>query len=226
MKKKVSALLIITLCVAALAASSRIGVGASLISVNSSGMIEGNTGGVRRVRSLAPAIAVEGEIVPFDQFSIILRADIAPFNPSIVSRGETLPLSSDVVAKYSLASLFSLGLGWQMPFSYWAFYDSPFEATVGGVFTLGWLHLNYDTPFLYHKGNELSLGVGFYETGSFYLGTVGFTLSSQQTFSFGDYSKWTRKVTGGGESTNSLYISTPIIFSWDVTLAMSFRFGY
>ena len=226
MKKIVSAFLIISLCVMSLAASSRIGVGASLISVNSSGMIEGSTGGVIRLRSLAPAIAVEGEIIPFEQFSIILRADIAPFNPSLVSRGETLPLSSEVVAKYSLSCLFSMGLGWQLPISYWTFYDSPFEATVGGVFTLGWLHLNYDTPHLYHKGDELSLGVGLYETGSFYLGTVGFTLSSQQTFSFGDYSKWTRKVTGGSESTNSQYISTPIIFSWDVSLALSFRFGY
>lgn len=207
-------------------ASSRVGFGASFVSINSNGMLEGDIGGVKRVKTMAPAITIEGEIIPFEQFSIFLKADMAPFKPSITSKGEPLPSVSEVVDESKLAGLFSLGLGWQMPISYWAYYDSPFEVTVGGVFSLGWLHLSYDTPHIYFKSNELSLGVGLFESGSFYFGSLGITVTSTQTFSFGDYSTWTKKPTGSDETTDSQYVNTPIIFSWDVSLLMSVRFGY
>lgn len=207
-------------------ASSRISIGASCISINSSGMLESDTFGVRRVKSIAPAITVESEIVPIEQFSILVKADVAPFNPKISSKGDLLPSLDNVVFNNTLTGMFSVGLGWQMPLSYWSRMDSPFDITLGAVFNMGLFSLSYDTPYLNYKGTELSLGGGFFETASIYIESIGFTVTGTQSFSFGDYSSWTKRATSQSESKASQFVATPVIFSWSVSLGLTYRFGY
>lgn len=226
-KRVILIFLLIVLCTVTATASPRVSAGASCIYVNSSGMLEGDTFGVRRVKSIAPAVTLEGEIVPFEQFSIFLKADCAPFNPKISSKGETLPSFSGVVFKNTLVGSFSFGFGWQLPLSYWTRMDCPLEITLGAVFNTGLFSLSYDTPYQNFKGRELSLGGGAFESISLYIDNyIGFTITSTQTFSFGDYSVWTRKMTNQGESKGEQFVATPVIFSSTVSLGLTYRFDY
>lgn len=226
--KRITALFIfIALFVTALSASPRATAGFSYISVNSSSMLEGESYGVKRVSSIAPAVTLEGEIIPIEQFSIFLKASVAPFNPAIKYKGETLPsIAENVVFKNSLTGSFSLGFGWQLPISYWARYDIPIDVTAGALFNLGLFSLTYDTPQKHSDGRSINLGGGFFETVSFYLESVGFTITGIESFSFADFSTWTEKKTNSTGTKGSLFTATSVIFSWNVSLGMTYRFGY
>ena len=227
MKKIIIALLVLSVfSLGFLASSTRIGVGGTLLSINGFGYPVGDEFGTTRSSSLAPAVTFDAEISPVLDFAIIVKADTAPFNPSVKSKGEILPSFKNVVDRYALTGSFSLGAGWQMPISYWAYVDSPFEVTIGGVMTAGLVHINYDTPSEAFSGNELILSAGFYESASFYFGAVGLSLSSVQSFAFADFSSWKIKPTGGEAVNGSAFIITPVMFNWNVSLGMSVRFGY
>lgn len=227
MKKIVTALLLLSVfALVSLGASTRAGVSGTLLNINAFGLPTGDRFGITRSSTLAPAVTLDAEISPALDFAIIIKADVAPFSPSIKAKGEILPSLENVVDKYTLAADLSFGAGWQMPISYWAYVDSPFEVTIGGIVSAGLIHINYDTPNEAFSGNEFIFSTGFYESVSFYFGAVGLTLSSVQSFAFADFSSWKTKATGGETVVGNAFIFTPVMFNWNASLGLSVRFGY
>ena len=225
MRKIITALVLLTITLS-LGASARIGVGGSLLSVSAYGYTAGKNNGVVRASSIAPAVTIDAEIVPIEEFAVIIKADAAPIWPKVKAKGELLPSLPDVVDRTTVTGSLAVGAGWQLPFSYWLYVDSPLEATVGGALVFDYIHLSYDTPSEAFSGSEFTLGAGLYESVSYYFGTVGFTLSSVQSLSFADFSVWKLNATGEARTADSAFIPTPVVFSWNISLSMSFRFGY
>ncbi len=225
MKKIIAALLILTISLT-LGASTRIGVGGTLLNTSAYGYTAGKNNGVVRTSSIAPALTVDAEIAPVEGFAFIIKADAAPLWTKIKAKGELLPSLPDVVDRAASTGSLAIGAGWQLPFSYWLYIDSPLEITVGGAFVCDYIHLSYDTPSEAFSGSELTLGAGLCESVSYFFGTFGLTLSSVQSLSFADFSTWKLNTTGEEQSDDRAFIPTPAVFSWDLTLSMSFRFGY
>lgn len=213
------------LCSSLTFASSRISLGVSCLSLGSQNTLPGENYGIKRIKSIAPALLIEGEVVPVEQFSIFLRADVAPFSPTIKANNSKLPLDQNVLTQYSLTGLFQLGCGWQLPLSFWTAQDFPLELSVGLVGSLGLFHFSSLTPDYNYSAFSMSFGGGLFETASFYFDAFGLTLSSTQSFSFCDRTEEKLQQTSKKENQTDNFIGTPVIFSWDISLSFSYRLG-
>lgn len=223
--KKILIIISIFLISVALSASSRISFGGSCLAIGSQNALCGENEGVKRMSSIAPALVLEGEIIPIEQFSVFMRASVAPFNPTIKASNVSLPLDKATLDYSTLTALFQVGLGWQLPLSYWTLLDFPLEISVGALGTLGLMSFSSLTPDYNFSALSTSFGAGLFETFSYYFNAFGVSLTATQNFSFTDTTKLSKQYTSHDKNETSVSGGTPVICSWDVSLAFTYRFG-
>ena len=223
--KKLIFIITIFLVSVTLNASSRVSVGVSCLSIGSQNALAGENEGVKRMSSIAPALVLEGEIIPIEQLSVFMRASCAPFKPTIKASNVPLPLDKNTLDYSTLTALFQIGLGWQLPLSYWTRLDFPLEISVGALGTLGLMSYSSLTPDYNFSAVATSFGAGLFETFSYYFGSFGVSLTATQNFSFSDSTKLSMQYTSQDKHETSVSGGTPVICTWDVSLAFSYRFG-
>lgn len=224
--KKLSIILFTVLFICfSVGASSRVSVGVSCLSIGSQNALAGENEGVKRMSSIAPALVLEGEVIPIEQFSVFMRASCAPFKPTIKASNVPLPFDKNTLDYSTLTALFQVGLGWQLPLSYWTRLDFPLEISVGALGTLGLMSYSSLTPDYNYSATSTSFGAGLFETFSYYFSSFGVSLTATQNFSFSDTTKLSMQYTSQDKHETSVSGGTPVICTWDVSLAFSYRFG-
>lgn len=212
---------------ASLCAYPRISAGGSFAGLAMQGTLAGPEYGTLESRTLAPMVAVEGEVIPVDQWSLFMRFQLDPFKPEIKSGNVVQPADPKAAVPYSIAGRAALGTGWQLPFSDWTRRDVPFDLTLGIGAEMDFMHLSYSTPAKNYSSFEAAFGAGLYVAASVYFGpSFGLSLSTMPSVTLMDYTSVTDTATGGDAVQTGSLTFTSLKFSWDAMLAATIRFGW